>query len=103
MATVQKRKPEGIRDSMAGGVARGARAYYDLAKSRYSEALESPDASPKVEFPNTGYYLPVLYAITGHVVEKLEDIQWVLDEADELLPPEPADKLWLPYLGETLD
>jgi len=103
MATVQKRKPEGIRDTIAGGVARGARAYYDLAKSRYSEALESQDASTKVEFPNTGYYLPVIYAITGHVVEKLEDIQWVLDEAEELLPPEPADKLWLPYLGETLD
>src|SRR5660398_334274 len=60
MATVQKRKPEGIRDTIAGGVARGARAYYDLAKSRYREALESQDASTKVEFPNTGYYLPVI-------------------------------------------
>lgn len=103
MATVQTRKPEGIRDVVAGGVARGARAYYDLAKSRYQEALEQMDASTTVEFPNTGYYLPVIYAITGHAVEKLEDMQWVLDEAERLLPSEPTDKLWLPYLGETLD
>ncbi|GAB4248977.1 MAG: acetyl-CoA decarbonylase/synthase complex subunit alpha/beta [Thermoleophilia bacterium] len=99
----QKRKPEGIREIVAGGVARGVRQYFDLAKSRYEEALSSMDASTPVEFPNTGYYLPVIYGITGHKVEKLEDMQWVLDEAEKLIPPVPSDKLWLPYLGETLD
>ena len=103
MAVTAKRKPEGIRETIAGGVARGVRRYYDLAASRYEEALSSMDASTPVEFPNTGYYLPVIYGITGHVVEKLEDIQWVLDEAEKLIPPEPSPKMWLPYLGETLD
>ncbi len=103
MAVTAKRKPEGIRETIAGGVARGVRRYYDLATSRYEEALASMDASTTVEFPNTGYYLPVIYGITGHVVEKLEDIQWVLDEAEKLIPPEPSPKMWLPYLGETLD
>lgn len=103
MAVTAKRKPEGIRETIAGGVARGVRRYYDLATSRYEEALSSMDASTTVEFPNTGYYLPVIYGITGHVVEKLEDIQWVLDEAEKLIPPEPSPKMWLPYLGETLD
>ncbi len=103
MAVTAKRKPEGIRETIAGGVARGVRRYYDLAAGRYEEALSSMDASTPVEFPNTGYYLPVIYGITGHVVEKLEDIQWVLDEAEKLIPPEPSPKMWLPYLGETLD
>jgi len=103
MAVTAKREPEGIRETIAGGVARGVRRYYDLATSRYEEALSSMDASTPVEFPNTGYYLPVIYAITGHAVEKLEDIQWVLDEAEKLIPPEPSPNMWLPYLGETLD
>jgi acetyl-CoA synthase len=102
-AIVTQRKAEGIRETIAGGVARGTRAYYDLATGRYQEALAAMDASTKVEFPNTGYFLPVVYAITGHKVERLEDIQWVLDEAEKLIPREPAGKTWLPYLGETLD
>ena len=81
---IQRRKPEGIREVIAGGVARGARAYYDRARSRYQEALASRAAATKVEFPNTGYFLPVIYAITGHKVETLGDIQWVLDEAEKL-------------------
>lgn len=105
MATVvQKRKPEGIREIIAGGVARGARAYFDLATSRLEEAVASLDAGQKRDFfPNTGYFLPVIYAITGHKVESLDDMRWVLDEAERLLPPVPSDKIWLPYLGETLD
>ena len=63
MATVAKRKPEGIREIIAGGVARGARAYFDMASSRLEEALASLDAGEKREFfPNTGFYLPVIYA-----------------------------------------
>src|SRR5450756_1087649 len=105
MATIlQKRKPEGIREIIAGGVARGARAYFDLATGRLEEAVASLDAGQKREFfPNTGYFLPVIYAITGHKVESLDDMHWVLDQAERLLPPVPSDNLWLPYLGETLD
>lgn len=100
----QKRKPEGIREIVAGGVARGARAYFDLATKRFEEAIAANDAGQKREFfPNTGYFLPVIHGITGHKVESLDDMRWVLDEAERLLPPVPADHLWLPYLGETLD
>ncbi|MHB8868635.1 MAG: acetyl-CoA decarbonylase/synthase complex subunit alpha/beta [Thermoleophilia bacterium] len=100
----QKRKPEGIREVIAGGVARGARAYFDLATQRFEEAIAANDAGQKREFfPNTGYFLPVIHAITGHKVERLDDMRWVLDEAERLLPPVPSEHLWLPYLGETLD
>src|SRR5665811_1903607 len=101
---IQKRKPEGIREIVAGGVARGSRAYFDLAKSRFEEAAAGMDTGQNREFfPNTGYFLPVIYAITGHKVECLDDMRWVLDEAERLLPPVPSNNLWLPYLGETLD
>ena len=62
------------------------------------------DSGKKVEFlPNTGYYLPVIYAITGQAVETLDDMAAVIDKAEKLISPPPAEKLWLPYLGETLD
>ena len=44
------------------------------------KALQTYDASTKVGFPNTAYYLPVIYSITGIKVETLEDLknQWHL-------------------------
>jgi len=101
--TAVRRQPEGIRRTVAGGAARGAQAYLELAESRYAEALASMDAATIVEFPNTAYYLPVIHSITGHKVEKLEDMRWVLDKAAAMIPAAPAEKLWLPYLGATLD
>ena len=101
--TAVRRQPEGIRRTVAGGAARGAQAYLKLAESRYVEALASMDAATIVEFPNTAYYLPVIHSITGHKVEKLEDMRWVLDKAAAMIPAAPAEKLWLPYLGATLD
>ena len=41
--------------------------------------------------------------MTGIAVEKLSDAQKVLEEVRKLLPVIPSDKLWLPYLGGTLD
>jgi acetyl-CoA synthase len=103
MATIS-REIEGIRATIAGGVARGAQQYLDLAKARLEEARGSLDSGKKVEFfPNTGYYLPVIYAITGEAVETLDDMASVIEKAEGLISPPPAEKLWLPYLGETLD
>ena len=41
--------------------------------------------------------------MSGIAVEKLSDAQKVIDEAKNMLPVVPSDKLWLPYLGGTLD
>ena len=60
-------------------------------------------AEHAVEFPNTAYYLPVIYGLTGEKVEKLSDMDRVLGYARDLLPEVPTEKLWLPYLGTTLD
>ena len=65
--------------------------------------LKSYDASTKVEFPNTGYFLPVIYSLTGMKVETLEDMKAPLEFARKLLPPHVKGKHHLPFLGPLLD
>lgn len=67
------------------------------------KALQTYDASTKVGFPNTAYYLPVIYSLTGLKVETLEDLKAPLAFARGLLPPHLKLKNWLPYLGPLLD
>ena len=73
------------------------------AEGQYRKALETYNADSKIEFPNTGYYLPVIYSLTGMKVETLEDIKKPLDFARGLLPPHIKGKNHLPYLGPLLD
>ena len=73
------------------------------AEGQLNKALQTYDASTKVGFPNTAYYLPVIYSITGLKVETLEDLKAPLAFAKGLLPPHIRLKNWLPYLGPLLD
>jgi acetyl-CoA synthase len=73
------------------------------AEGEYQKALETFNADSKIEFPNTGYYLPVIYSLTGLKVEKLEDMKKPLEFARGLLPPHIKGKNHLPYLGPLLD
>jgi acetyl-CoA synthase len=72
-------------------------------EGEYRRALESYSADTKVQFPNTGYYLPVIYSLTGMKVETLEDMKKPLEFARKLLPPHVKGKHHLPYLGPLLD
>ena len=67
------------------------------------KALATYNADTKVEFPNTGYYLPVIYSLLGHKVETLEDLQTPMEFARGLLPPHVKRVHHLPYLGPLLD
>ena len=73
------------------------------AEGQFRRAMESFNADSKIEFPNTGYYLPVIYSLTGMKVEKLEDLKKPLEFARGLLPPHVKGKNHLPYLGPLLD
>jgi acetyl-CoA synthase len=73
------------------------------AEGQLEKALQTYDASTKVGFPNTAYYLPVIYSLTGLKVETLEDLKAPLAFARGLLPPHIKLKNWLPYLGPLLD
>ncbi len=63
-------------------------AYKEVAEAErmLGEAMESAGATAAVEFPNTGYYLPIIYALSGMKVEKVEDMAKALDLAKDLLP-----------------
>lgn len=81
----------------------GARETVARAKVKLAQTIAAKGADHPVGFPATAYYLPVIYSFTGHKVERLSDLNWVMEECDRLLPEPPTDSIWLPYLGDTLD
>ncbi|MBE3574946.1 MAG: CO dehydrogenase/CO-methylating acetyl-CoA synthase complex subunit beta [Firmicutes bacterium] len=81
----------------------GAHSIVNKAEAKLHEAMDAKGPNEPVEFPNTGYYLPVIYGLTGMKVEKLADMEPVLKLARELLPEPPRERVWLPYLGPLLD
>ncbi len=81
----------------------GAYQVVDRADALLARAIAAFGADKPVSFPDTAYYLPIIYSFTGRKVEKLGDLVDVLQECHNLLPQVPAEKLWLPYLGDALD
>ena len=88
---------------IASAAIRGAHNILERAETDYSEALDRWGADQKVGFPDTAYFLPVIYAMLGHAVEKIGDIKDVLDTCRNLLPPPVEETMYVPYLGPTLD
>ncbi|MEJ2038443.1 MAG: acetyl-CoA decarbonylase/synthase complex subunit alpha/beta [Desulfosarcinaceae bacterium] len=72
-------------------------------EGKYQRALQTYNADTKVGFPNTAYFLPVIYSLLGIKVETLEDMKKPLDFARKLLPPHVKGSNHLPYLGPLLD
>ncbi len=82
---------------------RGAHKIVERAEKEWKEAMDQWGANEPVGFPNTAYYLPVIYAILGIPVEKLGDMEPVLDRCRMLLPPLVKENSPLPYLAPALD
>jgi len=61
-----------------------------------NQAITAKGETCKVAFPNTAYYLPVIYSFTGEKVETLSDCRKVLNQAKTLLPQRPSENVWLP-------
>ena len=81
----------------------GAVAWVAKAEGKLDEAVAAKGEACAVGFPDTAYFLPVIYSFTGQKMQTLADLRRILRRAKELLPARPSDKLWLPYLGNTLD
>ncbi len=88
---------------IATSAIKGAYKIVKKAEEILKNSIDKHGPEQKIEFPNTGYYLPIIYSMTGIAVETLSDAVKVIEEAKKLLPAVPAEKLWLPYLGGTLD
>jgi acetyl-CoA synthase len=82
---------------------RGAHSIVERVDAKWKKAMDTFGGNQEIAFPNTGYYLPIIYGITGFPVKKLEDMKTVLDQCRSLLPPVPQESVNLPYLGPVLD
>ncbi|MCL2707314.1 MAG: acetyl-CoA decarbonylase/synthase complex subunit alpha/beta [Dehalococcoidia bacterium] len=76
---------------IASAAIRGARSIVERADKEYSDALPRWGAAQAVGFPNTAYYLPIIYAILGLQINTLGDIAPVLEHCKRLLPPPEND------------
>ena len=99
MSTVEVKSPKII----ASAAIRGAHAIVKQAEQKVEALVKEKGKDCPIEFPNTGYYLPVIYSMLGIPVKTAGDFEAVLTECRNLLPELVADELWLPYLGPTLD
>jgi len=88
---------------ICGSAIEGAIAWVARAEAKLDEAIAAKGESGLVGFPNTAYFLPVIYSFTGEKMQSLADLRRLLQRAKELLPARPSDQVWLPYLGSTLD
>jgi acetyl-CoA synthase len=88
---------------IATSAIKGAYKIVERAEKMLADSIKKNGEEQVIEFPDTGYFLPIIYSMTGVKVEKLSDCGPVLEEARKLLPAVPSEKLWLPYLGGTLD
>jgi acetyl-CoA synthase len=88
---------------IAAAAIRGGHKIMAQAEKKYQEALKKWGPDQEVGFPNTGYYLPVIYGILGIPVKKLGDMKPILDRCRSLIPPLVKEKAWLPYLAPALD
>ncbi|MBW2569333.1 MAG: CO dehydrogenase/CO-methylating acetyl-CoA synthase complex subunit beta, partial [Deltaproteobacteria bacterium] len=82
---------------------RGAHKIVGIAEEKYEKALKKWGADQKIGFPNTTYYLPIIYGMLGIPVETLGDVRQVLDKCKKLVPPLVSDTVWLPYLAPALE
>jgi len=88
---------------IASAAIRGAHKIAKQAEDILKKAIKEKGKDCRVEFPNTGYYMPIIYSMTGRAVETLADFEEVMQEVRDLLPPPVDEDLWLPYLGQALD
>ncbi len=88
---------------ICGNAIDGAIEWVTQAEKKLDQAIQEKGESLAVAFPETAYYLPVIYSFTGEEIETLGDLRTILRQAKSLLSERPSDQVWLPYLGKTLD
>lgn len=88
---------------IASAAIRGAKKLVTQAEDMIEKAIAEKGKDYVFEFPDTAYYLPMIYAMTGFPVKTIGDMKVALGFAKEMLHDEPEENVWRPYLGEALD
>ncbi|MFA4909703.1 MAG: acetyl-CoA decarbonylase/synthase complex subunit alpha/beta [Desulfobacteria bacterium] len=81
----------------------GAYNIVSKAEGTLKKAMDKYGPDQKIEFPNTAYYLPIIYSILGIPVKTLGDARKPMEVARKLLPAHVKNMHHLPYLGPLLD
>lgn len=88
---------------VAAAAIRGASITVARAEEKYQKALAAKGPQEPIGFADTKFCLPVFFALTGVEIKTLDQVRKVIDEAKSLLGIVPAEKQYLPYLGQALD
>ncbi len=88
---------------IASAAIRAANNIVKKAEEMLEKAIAEKGKDFVVEFPDTAYHIPLVYALTGYEAKTLSDLRVVLGLARDMLHPEPENSIWKPYLGEALD
>lgn len=88
---------------IASAAIRGAHKIINDADQKWRKAMDKYGANEPVGFPNTAYYLPIIYGMLGAKVEKLGDMEKILKKCKAILPPPVKETHPLPYLAPALD
>ena len=88
---------------IASAAIRGAHNAVTEARRMVEKTVAEKGGDQSIGFPNTAYYLPIAYSHLGLEIATVGAMQQVLVTCDDLLPQMPLDKVWLPYLGDTLN
>src|SRR3989339_2004989 len=81
----------------------GAIEWVARAEAKLDQAIAAKGESCTIGFPDTAYFLPIIYSLTAEKMQTLADLRCILKRAKALVPARPAGSVWLPYLGNTLD
>src|SRR5512141_1388163 len=78
--------------SIATRATSGANKLVDELEQMLQKAMAEKGPNTPLLFANTVYYLPIVLGMTGKTVEKIGDLEFVLQEARRLLSDEAADR-----------
>ncbi|MCE5333812.1 MAG: CO dehydrogenase/CO-methylating acetyl-CoA synthase complex subunit beta [Desulfobacteraceae bacterium] len=83
----------------------GAYNIVSKAEGKFKQAMDKYGPNQPIGFPNTAFYLPIIYSILGIKIEKLGEAEPVMKRCRDLLPKhiKAEHNIHLPYLGGTLD
>ena len=62
----------------------GAIEWVAQAEAKLDEAIRAKGETCPVAFPNTAYYLPIIYSFTGEKVETLRDLSRMLADRERV-------------------
>ncbi len=88
---------------IAASAINGAYKIVKIAEDKWKQAMDKYGSNQDVAFPETAYYLPIIYGILGIPVSKLIHMEQVFKICRNLLPDPVFEECHLPYLGPTLD